>query len=185
LYRLLLGRHELYAIRTPGRDDCDSRDKVVPRCGKKSSRKNPELREDVTNQAKFLLWTSYSDSDKMRGVNAGSFWIGDLLRKSRRLGFGFWIAVRTRKAPYTFLRNEPILSSSVFRYIVFICNSLRCLQCCLQMGSFWKTNPFSDVFLWLGHQKLDGHRSPLQIWANRRDACSTSHWTNGRDARST
>jgi len=41
-----------------------------------------------------------------------------------------------------FLRNEAISFCRCSRCIIFICRSLCDLQWRLQMGSFWKTNPF-------------------------------------------
>ena len=47
--------------------------------------------------------------------------------------------------PPMFLRNEPISVSITFRWIRCIYRDLCRLQSCLQMGSFWKTNPFRNA----------------------------------------
>ena len=48
--------------------------------------------------------------------------------------------------PPMFLRNEPILFSRTFPCITRILKNLCSLQRRLQMGSFWKTNPFQGGF---------------------------------------
>jgi len=50
------------------------------------------------------------------------------------------------RAPYTFLRNEPILLSITFRWIRSIHRDLHGLQRRLQRGSFGKNKPILGVF---------------------------------------